>query len=296
MSTPPFLELPLRTRARHLDTDRGRFAVLDAPAAPGRASRATPPSTPSTPSTVLMVPGYTGSKEDFIAVLGPLAAHDHRVVAIDQRGQYQTPGPDTPDAYTVEELARDVLAVAKALDDGPVHMLGHSFGGLVARAAALADPTMVRSLTVMDSGPAAVTGREADRLRQLLEALPVMDLPTIWRVMKAADAAAGSRPPTDPAVAAFLEQRFLANAIAGLAGMGRALLGEPDRVTDLLALGLPTLVTYGAHDYVWAPAIQADMAARLRARHAPIAAAAHSPAVERPGETAAALVEFWRSA
>ncbi|MGH3328846.1 MAG: alpha/beta fold hydrolase [Streptomycetales bacterium] len=289
MSTPPFLEPPPRTRAGHLDTDRGRFAVLDAPAAPGADSRATPPS------TALLVPGYTGSKEDFIAVLGPLTARDHRVVAIDQRGQYQTPGPDTPEAYTVEELARDVLAVAAALDGGPIHLLGHSFGGLVARAAALAEPASVRSLTVMGSGPAAVTGREADRLRHLLDALPVMGLPAIWQAMKAADAAAGSRPPTDPGVAAFLEQRFLANATAGLVGMGRALLGEPDRIADLLALGLPTLVTYGADDYVWAPTLQAEMADRLGARCAAIAGAGHSPAVERPAETAAALAEFWRA-
>ena len=65
---------------------------------------------------------------------------------VDQRGQYESPGPDDPAAYTVAELAGDVLAVARAAAGGtgrPLHLVGHSFGGLVARAAVLADPAAV---------------------------------------------------------------------------------------------------------------------------------------------------------
>src|SRR3954470_20839418 len=51
--------------------------------------------------TVLMVAGYTGSKEDFAPLLAPLADAGYRVVAIDQRGQYESPGPDDPAAYSV---------------------------------------------------------------------------------------------------------------------------------------------------------------------------------------------------
>ena len=46
--------------------------------------------------TVLMVAGYTGSKEDFAPLLAPLAEAGYRVVALDQRGQYESPGPDDP--------------------------------------------------------------------------------------------------------------------------------------------------------------------------------------------------------
>ena len=93
--------------------------------------------------TVLMVAGYTGSKEDFAPLLAPLAEAGYRVVAIDQRGQYESPRAGHPAAYSVAELGADVLEVARVLKEesgDPLHLLGHSFGGLVTRAAVLAEP------------------------------------------------------------------------------------------------------------------------------------------------------------
>jgi pimeloyl-ACP methyl ester carboxylesterase len=39
---------------------------------------------------VLLVPGYTGSKEDFLPLLRPLARAGFRAVAMDQRGQFES--------------------------------------------------------------------------------------------------------------------------------------------------------------------------------------------------------------
>ena len=39
--------------------------------------------------TVLLLAGFTGSKEDFAPLLAPIAAAGLRAVAIDQRGQYE---------------------------------------------------------------------------------------------------------------------------------------------------------------------------------------------------------------
>src|SRR6478672_6946134 len=60
---------------------------------------------PADRGTVLMVAGYTGTKEDFAPLLRPLHSAGLRAVALDQRGQYESPGPDDPAAYTVAELA-----------------------------------------------------------------------------------------------------------------------------------------------------------------------------------------------
>ena len=66
--------------------------------------------------TAVLVPGFTGSKEDFIAVLAPLTAAGWQVVAFDQRGQFEVAGLDRGRGpiYTAEALAADVVAVADA--------------------------------------------------------------------------------------------------------------------------------------------------------------------------------------
>ena len=49
----------------------------------------------------------------------------------------------------------------------PLHLVGHSFGGLVTRAAVLAEPALFTSLTLLGSGPAKLSGRRADLLDHL---------------------------------------------------------------------------------------------------------------------------------
>lgn len=69
--------------------------------------------------TVLLVPGFTGSKEDFIALHEPLAEAGYRSVAVDGRGQHESPGAEEDEApYAQAELAKDLLAQAEAVSDG----------------------------------------------------------------------------------------------------------------------------------------------------------------------------------
>lgn len=281
MSTPPYVRLPDGVRAGELSTGRGPLAALCAD------ENADAP-------TVLLVPGYTGSKEDFIAVLAPLAGAGYRAVAIDLRGQLDSRGLDDPRAYAVGALAADVLEVTQVMRP-PVHLVGHSLGGLVCRAAAIAESRAVRSLTLLCSGPAAIPGLAAERLRALAPVLAAGGVPAVWAASRALDA-------TDPAyvvppveVAAFLERRFLASHPVGLAAMANALLTEPDRVTELKATGVPLLVAHGAGDDAWSPLEQQEMARRLGARYVVIPRTAHSPAAEDPTATVEVMLDFLRS-
>ncbi|MBN1093767.1 alpha/beta hydrolase [Blastococcus sp. TML/M2B] len=253
---------------------------------------------PGAEGTVLMVAGYTGSKEDFAPLLAPLADSGYRVVAIDQRGQFESPGPDDPARYSVAELADDVIGVARelALDaGGPVHLLGHSFGGLVTRGAVLAEPGLFRSFTLLGSGPAQLTGGRAellDHLGPLLEAGGVQLVHETMEQLAMTDPKAQAVPaPTRE----FYARRFLRNSAAGLRGMADAMLAEPDRVAELKATGLPVLVAHGEADDAWMPHVQADMAQRLGARYEVIEDSIHSPAVENPPRTVAVLCDFWSS-
>ncbi|MGW4692257.1 alpha/beta fold hydrolase [Kitasatospora sp. YST-16] len=278
MSTPPFLKLPSCVRTVRV---AGLAALCGEPAGAVRG-------------TAVLVPGFTGSKEDFIALLEPLAEAGFRTVAVDQRGQYESDGPDDPAAYAVAALGADVRAVTAGLGaSGPVHLLGHSFGGQVAREAVLADPDDLpwESLTLMSTGPGAIDPAEAARTALLLEALDSMDLESIWQVMRQME---GERvPPLDPEVADFLHRRWLANHPLALKAMAAHLVSAPDRVDELAAVGLPKLVLSGERDYAWPVPEQSLMAERLGAVRRTVAGAGHSPNAERPAETAAALAAFW---
>ncbi len=240
----------------------------------------------------MLVPGFTGSKEDFIAILAPLAGQGWRIVTYDQRGQYETPGTHQ-DSYSLEALAEDLLAVAATVDDGPVHVLGHSFGGLVARQATLDRPEAVRSLTLMDSGPGGIDGPTAEIAQVFAAALESMPIQDVWDAKVAYDAAQGLHLPPDADLAAFLRTRFVGNDPLGLAAFARLLIAAPDRTSELRDTGCPVLVVYGENDDAWSPALQTDMAERLGARRCVIAGAGHSPAAEAPEQTAQVLGEFW---
>ncbi|MEU8983939.1 alpha/beta fold hydrolase [Streptomyces sp. NPDC058246] len=284
MSRPYTFVPPAGVRAYRLPTARGEFAVLDA-AAQGQPR-----------GTALLLPGFTGSKEDFIALHEPLAAAGYRTVAVDGRGQYETEGPKDDEApYAQAELARDVLAQAAALDT-PLHLVGHSLGGQIARAAVLLDPSPFVSLTLMASGPAQISVSQQQRVKLLRDALAVMTMAEVWEAMRsmeppeetdAGDLDAGLDDLDD------LRRRWLANSPAQLIATGRQLCAEPDRVDELAALALPTHVLSGEFDDTWPVALLDEMAVRLNARRTIVRGAEHSPNADRPLETARAFADFW---
>jgi pimeloyl-ACP methyl ester carboxylesterase len=242
-------------------------------------------------STVLLVPGFTGSKEDFRLLLAPLAAAGHRVVALDQRGQFQSPGTEDPADYTTTALGQDLLGVVDALGE-PVHLVGHSFGGLVSRAAVLARPQAFRTLVLMGSGPAGLTGPRVDAL-PLLRPLVAQGMPALVEAVDAFNAADQRWLALDASVQCFLRDRMLASSPHALLAMADALTGEPDRVDELAATGVPVMVLHGADDDAWLPDLQAAMARRLGAQHVVVRDAQHSPAVENASATAQALRGFY---
>lgn len=281
VSIPPFLGLPTGVSRHRVAARDAELAVLMTDAA-GMTDRA------------LLVPGFTGSKEDFIALLPLLQHAGVHAVAYDQLGQYESTTDADEQRFALEQLAADAVALGRAIwPEGPrPHLVGHSLGGLVARAAALQAPAEFRSVTLLASGPAAVPEHQRPRLHGLRAALPEVNLVQVWEVKEAMDANAGIQPPP-PDIAAFLRQRWISSSPAGFRAKAAILLEETDRVVQLRATGLPVCVTTGTADDVWSPDQQAEMALRLGGYHVRIQDAGHSPAADAPAATAAALLGFW---
>ena len=82
-------------------------------------------------------------------------ARSHRVIAIDYRG-IGASGGAAP--VTVDEMARDAIALIGALGLPKVDLLGFSLGGFVAQDIALKAPGLVRKLILTGTGPAGGEG------------------------------------------------------------------------------------------------------------------------------------------
>ena len=281
VSIPPFLGLPRGVSHRRVRVRDAELAILST--GPEMAQE-----------RALLIPGFTGSKEDFIALLPLLQQSGVHAVAYDQLGQYESTTDAGEQRFALEQLAADAVVLSESVwPEGPrPHLVGHSLGGLVARAAALASPGAFRSVTLLASGPAAVPEHQRAKLLGLQAALPQLDLVQVWEIKQAMEENLGiEQPPAD--IQAFLRERWITSSPMGFRTKATILLEEVDRVAQLRATGLPLCVTTGTADDVWYPEQQADMAQRLAGSHVRIQDAGHSPAADAPEATVAALLGFW---
>lgn len=251
--------------------------------------------------TAMLVPGFTGSKEDFLGILPLLACRGWNVLAYSQRGQADSAAPDGVGEYRLEDFAADAVTIAGCLAEssaGPLHLLGHSFGGLVARTALLRDPALFASITLFSSGPAAIPVT-ADQRTQFAQLAQLAANPALRHLRPGvptepvADPAA--EPLADPA-AEMQRLRGLATSIDNLVGIGRILASAVDRSSELAATGVPAHVIYGADDAAWPHEQYAAEAAALGARHTVISGAEHSAQLENPPAFAEAVTDFWTEA
>jgi pimeloyl-ACP methyl ester carboxylesterase len=103
---------------------------------------------PADGPVVLLLHGFPQTSRCWTAQLASLANAGYRAVAVDQRGYSPGARPDDPAAYAMPHLVDDVLGTVDALGGGPVHLVGHDFGGSVAWTVAGHHPDRIRTLAV----------------------------------------------------------------------------------------------------------------------------------------------------
>ncbi|QEW00153.1 alpha/beta hydrolase [Microbacterium caowuchunii] len=241
---------------------------------------------------VVLVPGVTGSKEDFVRMLPLLSAAGYRAEAYDMAGQYEShaAGPENlhppQKHYTLDLFVNDLFAVL-ATGSTPAHVLGYSFAGTVTAAAAVARPELFSSLTLLSAPPIAgqalrafkILGPFSGPIPARIESRLMM-----WGVRNNLH-----RSPRDRAV--FVRARFALTRPASVDDIFWLMKHTPDLADALRATGLPILLATGSGD-IWPVALHRDFAERMGATLVVIETG-HSPCESAPHQLTEAMLTHY---
>jgi pimeloyl-ACP methyl ester carboxylesterase len=232
---------------------------------------------------VLLVHGFTGSKEDF-SEIGPLIANDgYRVITFDNRGQHESSHTKRVDGYSMPSLGRDVLELSKFLELNKPHLLGHSFGGLIAQQAVNMESKAWSSLTLMCSGP----GGRADWLNEpQFENLNNETKAKIWKSVLEPDRLGNSR-------FELLKKRWIESDANSTMIYRDHLREQASLIGGIARSAVSFHVIYGENDDAWPIEEQNNMARNLSARLTILPGCGHCPNEENPELLTRELLDFW---
>ena len=132
---------------------------------------------------VVLLHGFPTDRSSWDRVAVRLHVAGLRTLAPDQRGYSPAARPADRDAYRLDELVSDVLALVEESGRERVHLVGHDWGGALAWLVAANHPDRIASLTVLSTPhPAAMarawrSGVEQKRKSWYMAAFQVPRLP-----------------------------------------------------------------------------------------------------------------------
>ena len=236
---------------------------------------------------LLLVHGFTGAKEDFTPWLGPLAAQGWHAVAPDLRGHGASSKPAMESAYSFELMADDMLRLADALGWERFVLLGHSMGGMVVQFLALAAPSRLAGLVLMDTAHGPLKHLDPDLIDTAVSVVRGQGMGALAAIMAERQgplhtAAHQRLLDQRPGYGEFGERKLLATSPALYAAMAPAFLTTPDRLDSLrrLPASLPVLAIVGEQDQPFIEPSRQLAAAIPGSTLAVIPDAGHSPQFE----------------
>lgn len=235
---------------------------------------------------LLCLHGIGSSSTSFAFQLDELA-RSHRVVAWDAPGYGRSADPGGPPGML--GYAETVAEVIKELG-GPVHLLGVSWGGVIALQLALTSPELLRGMLLLGASRGAGRSAEAaERMRRQAELLAESGPEEFARQR----APVLLSPNADHAlVERVVETMAAATRMPGYE-YATASMAATDHSDRLSEVSVPTLVLCGAHDSVTGPAESQALADGIpNAVYVSIAGAGHLANQEKPESVNAWITSY----
>lgn len=248
------------------------------------------------PETVLLVMGLGGRGADWGEQFPQALARRYRVVWFDNRGTGAS--SIAPGGFSLEDMARDAVAVMDAVNAASAHVVGISMGGMIAQLLALDHPGRVDRVVLVAThfgganvvrptpeatqlfDPQEFIRRNRSAAEMMRHSLSVIAAPGFVRrdpeAVEALARCAGEQPTPSRSFMAQLQAAILSD--------------RSERVRDIRK---PTLVVHGDHDTLIPPQNGSMLAERIPgARLEVLDDCGHMPMWERPAELARSVMQF----
>jgi 3-oxoadipate enol-lactonase len=235
---------------------------------------------------VLLIHGLGSSARDWEPQVAALA-RQFRVITFDVRGHGRSEKPRQ--RYSVKLFAEDTAALIRALNVGPAHVIGISMGGMIAFQLAVDAPELVRSLVIVNSGPAMPIKTLSQRL-MIWTRIAIVRFQGMRKMGEVLADRLLPKPEHAAVRAQFIDRWAENDPVAYLSAL-KGLVNWT--VMDALPrIERPVLVLTGDQDYTPVALKQAYTAMMKHAELVVIDDARHFAPIERPEPFNAALLAF----
>jgi non-heme chloroperoxidase len=232
---------------------------------------------------------WSGEMDDF--------AKRHHVIAYSLRYHYPNTWTDGPYSYQVHTA--DLVALLQTLNLGPVHLVGHSYGGVIAALVVRKHPELIRSLVLAEASLNGLIANNEEAKPQLAE---------VGKTIKTAQGLV-QKGESEQAAITFID--FVNEPAGGFMGLPefyrkemlqnastvKPLLASPPPPSftceDAKAIKAPTLLVEGQLTQTFRRLVNNELQRCLpNAERTVIPDAAHPLEMEKPGEFNAAVLQF----
>ncbi|HEY5947489.1 MAG TPA: alpha/beta fold hydrolase [Kofleriaceae bacterium] len=193
---------------------------------------------------VVLLHGLGSSTEDWEPQIAALAPR-YRVIAIDMRGSGRSRDLTHPGGpFSIATFAADTVAVIDHLGAAPAHIVGLSMGGMVAFQLAVDHARVVRTMTIINSGPALVPRGWQEHAMIATR----LALAATWGPKGMAKLLAPKLFPDNAQLRRTFRERMARNDRQAYAATQRAAVGF-DVVARIGTIEAPALIVASDHDY-----------------------------------------------